>query len=106
MDMSPEIQNDLQKLRDCISVLFMFVRQPLQDESFVEHLNQWLEQLVSMRLKTGTETELEQWNCRLVVGVGKHILLDRTSFSGRKWCSHCHFVCKVHCIREYEMLYL
>ena len=49
MDMSPDVQDDLQKLRECISVLFMFVRQPIQDELFVEHLNQWLEQLVGVK---------------------------------------------------------
>ena len=49
MNISPEIQDDLKKLRECISVLFMFVRQPIQDELFVEHLNQWLEQLVSVK---------------------------------------------------------
>ena len=40
------MQAEIQKLRDCISVLFMFVRQPIQDEEFVTILNAWMEQLV------------------------------------------------------------
>lgn len=44
--MSQEVQAEIQKLRDCISVLFMFVRQPIQDEEFVTILNGWMEQLV------------------------------------------------------------
>ena len=46
VDMSQEVQAEIQKLRDCISVLFMFVRQPIQDEEFVTILNGWMEQLV------------------------------------------------------------
>jgi len=45
-DLSQEVQAEIQKLRDCISVLFMFVRQPIQDEEFVTILNGWMEQLV------------------------------------------------------------
>ena len=45
-DMSEELQQEIQKLRDCISVLFMFVRQPIQDEEFVTIMNGWMEQLV------------------------------------------------------------
>lgn len=45
-DMTQELQQEIQKLRDCISVLFMFVRQPIQDEEFVKILNGWMEQLV------------------------------------------------------------
>jgi len=44
--LSQEVQAEIQKLRDCISVLFMFVRQPIQDEEFVIILNGWMEQLV------------------------------------------------------------
>ena len=46
VDMTEDLQQEVQKLRDCISVLFMFVRQPIQDEEFVTILNGWMEQLV------------------------------------------------------------
>lgn len=46
--LSQEVQAEIQKLRDCISVLFMFVRQPIQDEEFVIILNGWMEQLVGI----------------------------------------------------------
>ena len=46
VELSQEVQADIQKLRDCISVLFMFVRQPIQDKEFVTILNGWMEQLV------------------------------------------------------------
>ena len=44
--MNQEVQNEIQKLRDCISVLFMFVRQPIQDTEFVSVMNGWMEQMV------------------------------------------------------------
>lgn len=46
VELNQEVQAEIQKLRDCISVLFMFVRQPIQDEEFVTILNGWMEQLV------------------------------------------------------------
>ena len=46
VDLNQEVQAEMQKLRYCISVLFMFVRQPIQDEEFVTILNGWMEQLV------------------------------------------------------------
>ena len=45
-ELNQEVQAEIQQLRDCISVLFMFVRQPIQDEEFVKILNGWMEQLV------------------------------------------------------------
>ena len=47
--MTQELQEEIQKLRDCISVLFMFVRQPIKDEEFVTILNGWMEQLVCIK---------------------------------------------------------
>jgi len=46
VELSQEVQADIQKLRDCISVLFMFVRQPIQDKEFLTILNGWMKQLV------------------------------------------------------------
>ena len=48
VELNQEVQAEIQKLRDCISVLFMFVRQPIQDEEFVTILNGWMEQLVCL----------------------------------------------------------
>lgn len=48
VELNPEVQAEIQKLRECISVLFMFVRQPIQDEEFVTILNGWMEQLVCL----------------------------------------------------------
>ena len=55
-DMSPELQGELQKLRDCISVLFMFVRQPIQDDEFVQIVNGWIEQLASTEYYAALQT--------------------------------------------------
>ena len=46
LEISQDSQDEVHKLRDCISVLFMFVRQPIKDEEFVLILNEWMEQLV------------------------------------------------------------
>lgn len=46
LEISQDSQDEVHKLRDCISVLFMFVRQPIKDEEFVLILNEWMQQLV------------------------------------------------------------
>ena len=38
---------DVAKLRDCISVLFMFERRPVEDKQFKDDCRQWLDMLVS-----------------------------------------------------------
>ncbi|XP_048581759.1 ectopic P granules protein 5 homolog isoform X2 [Nematostella vectensis] len=57
-EMSPEFQQEMQKLRDCISVLYMFVRQPQQDQEFADSLNSWLHQLVSVLLRVASLADL------------------------------------------------
>ncbi|XP_077865495.1 ectopic P granules protein 5 homolog [Saccoglossus kowalevskii] len=48
--LSPEIDpvatQDLQHLKQCISVLFAFYRRPLKDEEFIKYLQLWLERMV------------------------------------------------------------
>lgn len=61
VDLSQEVQAEIQKLRDCISVLFMFVRQPIQDEEFVTILNGWMEQLVCFA------SFIDRWYCNISV---------------------------------------
>nr|XP_058943375.1 ectopic P granules protein 5 homolog [Pocillopora verrucosa] len=58
VEQSPDIQAEVQRLRDCISVLFMFVRQPIQDEEFVTILNGWMEQLVAVLLRVACLADL------------------------------------------------
>lgn len=57
-EMTQELQEEIQKLRDCISVLFMFVRQPIKDEEFVTILNGWMEQLVAVLLRVASLADL------------------------------------------------
>ena len=38
---------DIGKLRDCISVLFMFERRTIEDKQFKTDCRQWLDMLVS-----------------------------------------------------------
>ncbi|CAH3172967.1 unnamed protein product, partial [Porites evermanni] len=57
-DMNQEVQNEIQKLRDCISVLFMFVRQPIQDTEFVSVMNGWMEQMVAILLRVASLADL------------------------------------------------
>lgn len=45
-EITAEFQSEVQQLRDCISVLFMFVRQPQQDQEFADNLHKWTEHLV------------------------------------------------------------
>ena len=43
---------DIAKLRDCISVLFMFERRPVEDKEFKADCRQWLDMLVSPHTTT------------------------------------------------------
>ena len=44
---SEELAPQVEKLRDCISVLFGFHRRPTRDAEFVENIRKWTERLVS-----------------------------------------------------------
>ena len=43
---------DVATLRDCISVLFMFERRPVEDKQFKDDCRQWLDMLVSPHTTT------------------------------------------------------
>ena len=43
---SPDIVHQIMKLRDCITVLFNFHRQPTEDGEFLKNLESWTERLV------------------------------------------------------------
>ena len=51
----PEVQHQVSRLRDCITVLFVFHRQPIKDQEFVQNIRKWTERLV-------IEKVLSVWN--------------------------------------------
>ena len=44
---SEEVSQQVEKLKECISVLFGFHRRPTKDAEFVENTRKWTERLVS-----------------------------------------------------------
>ncbi|XP_052780180.1 ectopic P granules protein 5 homolog isoform X2 [Mya arenaria] len=50
---SRNVRHQVEKLLDCISVLFVFHRQPIEDEEMVKNLQIWTERLVAPLLRVG-----------------------------------------------------
>ncbi|KAH9518966.1 Ectopic P granules protein 5 [Bulinus truncatus] len=50
-------QYDIQRLKDCISVLFAFHRKPIPDTEFVTNLRQWTVRLISFLLRVATYSD-------------------------------------------------
>ncbi|CAG5120166.1 unnamed protein product, partial [Candidula unifasciata] len=50
----PDEQHQIQRLKDCISILFMFHRKPTSDTEFVNNIRQWTTRLVSSLLRLAT----------------------------------------------------
>lgn len=42
-----DVQAQAERLKECISVLFVFHRKPTRDTEFVENIRRWTERLVS-----------------------------------------------------------
>lgn len=51
---NPNIAHQIQRLQDCISILFTFHRLPIDDEEMVKNLQQWTERMISALLRVGT----------------------------------------------------
>ncbi|XP_046571414.1 LOW QUALITY PROTEIN: ectopic P granules protein 5 homolog [Haliotis rubra] len=69
-----DVQHQVQKLRDCISVLFVFHRRPIKDVEFVTNIRQWTDRLVAALLRVATfDDHLFTLNhiLRCPAGVGK-----------------------------------
>eukprot|EP00057_Strongylocentrotus_purpuratus_P029333 XP_011683807.1 PREDICTED: ectopic P granules protein 5 homolog [Strongylocentrotus purpuratus] len=54
---SAEAQADINKLKQCISVLFAFQRRPISDSEFVELSRSWLQRMISVLLRVATLEE-------------------------------------------------
>ncbi|XP_071084165.1 ectopic P granules protein 5 homolog [Haliotis cracherodii] len=70
----PDLQHQVHKLRDCISVLFVFHRRPIKDVEFVTNIRQWTDRLVAALLRVATfDDHLFTLNhvLRCPTGVGK-----------------------------------
>ncbi|BFZ08146.1 hypothetical protein BsWGS_11185 [Bradybaena similaris] len=50
----PDEQHQIQRLKDCISILFMFHRKPTSDTEFINNIRQWTTRLVSSLLRLAT----------------------------------------------------
>ncbi|XP_053378040.1 ectopic P granules protein 5 homolog isoform X2 [Mercenaria mercenaria] len=51
---NPNAIHQIQKLQDCISILFTFHRLPIDDKEMVVNLQHWTERMVSALLRVGT----------------------------------------------------
>ncbi|CAL1544233.1 unnamed protein product, partial [Lymnaea stagnalis] len=70
---APE-QHDLQRVKDCISILFMFHRKPISDAEFVNNIRQWTVKLISSLLRVSTFSDhlfILNHLLRCPAGVGK-----------------------------------
>ncbi|XP_061187011.1 ectopic P granules protein 5 homolog [Saccostrea echinata] len=71
---SPDVQHQVNRLRDCITVLFVFHRQPIKDQEFVQNIRTWTQRLVSALIRVASyEDHLFVLNhiLRCPAGVGK-----------------------------------
>ncbi|XP_059161411.1 ectopic P granules protein 5 homolog [Physella acuta] len=67
-------RHDIQRLKDCISILFMFHRKPTHDTEFVNSIRQWTIKLTSFLLRVGTFSDqlfILNHLLRCPAGVGK-----------------------------------
>lgn len=46
----PDVQHQVNRLRDCITVLFVFHRQPIKDQEFVQNIRTWTQKMVRMSI--------------------------------------------------------
>ncbi|KAJ8314280.1 hypothetical protein KUTeg_008841 [Tegillarca granosa] len=51
---SRDVQHQILKLRECISVLFVFHRRPITDEEFENNIQAWTKKLVALLLRTAS----------------------------------------------------
>ncbi|XP_055999889.1 ectopic P granules protein 5 homolog isoform X2 [Ostrea edulis] len=71
---SPDVQHQINRLRDCITVLFVFHRQPIKDHEFVQNIRTWTQRMISALVRVASyEDHLFVLNhiLRCPAGVGK-----------------------------------
>ena len=97
---SEEVSQQVEKLKECISVLFGFHRRPTKDAEFVENTRKWTERLVSAPAVCVLEITLHSECVCVFVGVCECVCL----------CMYvcvcvCRCVCQCACISASESLW-
>jgi hypothetical protein len=55
---SHDVAAQIQRLKDCVSVLFIFHRKPIKDPEFVDNVRRWTERLVGVLFVSSLKSNL------------------------------------------------